>query len=41
MNIVDITQKININNCKKMMKRFAQTLDRIMKSKCRSYEKFK
>ena len=40
MNIVDITQVININSLKKIMKRFAQTFDGIMKSNCRSYEEF-
>ena len=43
MNItrVDTTQIININSRKKIMNRFEQTFDGLMKSKCRSYEKFK
>ena len=41
MNIVDITQVIiNINSLKKIMKRFTQIFDGIMKSNCRSYEEF-
>ena len=41
MNIVHITQIININSRKKIMYRFAETFDGIMKSNCPSYEKFK
>ena len=33
MNMVDITQIINIKNQKKIINRFAQTFDGIMKSK--------
>ena len=41
MNIVHITQIININSRKKIMYRFAETFDGIMKSNCPTYEKFK
>ena len=41
MNIVDITQTINLTAKRKIMNRFAQTFDGIMKFNFRSYEKFK
>ena len=39
--MVDITQIINIDSRKKVMNRFAQTFDGIMKSNFRSYGKYK
>ena len=41
MNMVDITQIINISRQKKIMSRFAKTFDGTMKSNFRSYEKLK
>ena len=41
MNIVDITQIININSQIQFMNRFAQTFDGVKKTNCQSYEKFK
>ena len=41
MNIVDISQIINMNSLNKIINRFSQTFDKIMISNCRSYKKFK
>ena len=41
MNMVDITQIINISSRTKIKSRFAKTFDGTMKSNFRSFEKFK
>ena len=41
MNMVDITQIININSRKKIYEQICTTFDGIMKSNFRSYEKYK
>ena len=41
MNIAHITQIINMNSRIKLMNRFAQTFDGVMKTNSQNYEKFK